>query len=233
MRFRRRTAFSTRRSFPSRKASITMRAFSGATTPTAACASMRASRSTAFKVGYPRGGLQPRGRADAEIGQWVYGYDPRVAKIGDKYYVTWCNGYHGPTIGIAWTDDFETFHQLENALFPITATACCSRARSTAVSPCCRVRATRVTRPSGTSSTRSPDMEFWGRHRHVMSPSAFEVSAWQCMKIGAGPVPIETRGLAAALPRRASLVQRLCLRLRFGAAGFRPAVEGSPAAVPT
>ena len=47
--------------------------------------------------------------ADPEIGEWVYGYDPRVAKIGDKYYVTWCNGYHGPTIGIAWTDDFETF----------------------------------------------------------------------------------------------------------------------------
>ena len=55
---------------------------------------------------------------DAEIGQWVYGYDPRVAKIEDKYYVTWCNGYHGPTIGIAWTDDFETFHQLENAFIP-------------------------------------------------------------------------------------------------------------------
>ena len=43
---------------------------------------------------------------DAEISEWVYGYDPRVAQIGDKYYVTWCNGYHGPTIGIAWTDDF-------------------------------------------------------------------------------------------------------------------------------
>lgn len=25
-----------------------------------------------------------------------------------------------------------------------------------------------------------------------MSPAAFEESAWQCMKIGAGPVPIET-----------------------------------------
>ena len=30
---------------------------------------------------------------DAEISEWVYGYDPRVAQIGDKYYVTWCNGY--------------------------------------------------------------------------------------------------------------------------------------------
>ena len=42
--------------------------------------------------------------ADPEIAEWVYGYDPRVAKIEDKYYVTWCNGYHGPTIGIAWTE---------------------------------------------------------------------------------------------------------------------------------
>lgn len=40
--------------------------------------------------------------------------------------------------------------------------------------------------------SESPDMEFWGRHRHVMSPAAFEVSAWQCTKIGAGPIPVET-----------------------------------------
>ena len=53
-----------------------------------------------------------------EVGDWVYGYDPRVCRIDDKYYVTWCNGYHGPTIGIAWTKDFKTFHQLENAFLP-------------------------------------------------------------------------------------------------------------------
>jgi beta-1,4-mannooligosaccharide/beta-1,4-mannosyl-N-acetylglucosamine phosphorylase len=35
-------------------------------------------------------------------------------------------------------------------------------------------------------------MQFWGRHRHVMSPAKFEDSAWQCTKIGAGPIPIET-----------------------------------------
>ena len=40
--------------------------------------------------------------------------------------------------------------------------------------------------------SESPDMCFWGRHRHVMSPAPFEVSAWQCLKIGAGPIPIET-----------------------------------------
>ena len=55
---------------------------------------------------------------DKEIGEWVYGYDPRVTFIEDRYYVTWCNGYHGPTIGVAWTKDFKTFHQLENAFLP-------------------------------------------------------------------------------------------------------------------
>ena len=33
-----------------------------------------------------------------EIGEWVYGYDPRVCFIDDRYYVTWCNGYKGQTI---------------------------------------------------------------------------------------------------------------------------------------
>ena len=55
---------------------------------------------------------------DKEIGEWVYGYDPRVCFIEDRYYVTWCNGYHGPTIGVAYTFDFKTFHQLENAFLP-------------------------------------------------------------------------------------------------------------------
>ena len=55
---------------------------------------------------------------DAEVGTWVYGYDPRVCFIEDRYYVTWCNGYHGPTIGVAYTYDFVTFHQLENAFIP-------------------------------------------------------------------------------------------------------------------
>ena len=32
--------------------------------------------------------------ADEEILTREYRYDPRVCKIDDKYYVTWCNGYH-------------------------------------------------------------------------------------------------------------------------------------------
>lgn len=57
-----------------------------------------------------------------------------------------------------------------------------------------------LSRPSDTGHTafgdifysESPDLDYWGHHRHVMAPAPFEVSAWQCMKIGAGPVPIET-----------------------------------------
>ena len=49
---------------------------------------------------------------DPEVTRWEYGYDPRVVWIEDRYYVTWCNGYHGPTIGVAWTRDFKTFHQM-------------------------------------------------------------------------------------------------------------------------
>ena len=131
--------------------------------------------------------------ADPEIAEWVYGYDPRVAKIEDKYYVTWCNGYHGPTIGIAWTDDFETFHQLENAFIPFNRNGVLFPRKI-------GDRYAMLSRPSDRGHTpfgdiyysESPDLEFWGRHRLVMRPSQFEKSAWQCTKVGAGPVPIET-----------------------------------------
>ena len=128
--------------------------------------------------------------ADAEIGQWVYGYDPRVAKIGDKYYVTWCNGYHGPTIGVAWTEDFETFHQLENAFIPFNRNGVLFPRKINGLY-------TLLSRPSDSGHTpfgdiflsQSPDMEFWGRHRHVMSKGS---NWWESVKIGGGAAPIET-----------------------------------------
>ena len=54
---------------------------------------------------------------DEEILKREYRYDPRVCFIGDRYYITWCNGYHGPTIGVGYTFDFKTFYQLENAFY--------------------------------------------------------------------------------------------------------------------
>ena len=131
--------------------------------------------------------------ADDEIGMFEYGYDPRVCWIEDRYYVTWCNGYHGPTIGVAWSHDFETYHQLENAFLPYNRNGVLFPRRI-------GERYAMVSRPSDTGHTpfgdifysESPDFVYWGRHRHVMSPTPFEESAWQFLKIGAGPAPIET-----------------------------------------
>lgn len=132
--------------------------------------------------------------ADPEVAEWVYGYDPRVVWIEDRYYVTWCNGYKGqPTIGCAWTLDFKTFRQLENAFLPFNRNGVMFPRKING-------KFAMLSRPSDNGHTpfgdifysESPDMEFWGRHRHVMSPAEFEKSAWQCMKIGAGPIPIET-----------------------------------------
>ncbi len=132
--------------------------------------------------------------ADPEVAHWHYGYDPRVALIEDKFWVTWCNGYKGqPTIGCAWTLDFRTFHQVENAFLPFNRNGVMFPKKING-------NFAMLSRPSDNGHTpfgdifysESPDMEFWGRHRHVMSPAPFEVSAWQCMKVGAGPIPIAT-----------------------------------------
>jgi beta-1,4-mannooligosaccharide/beta-1,4-mannosyl-N-acetylglucosamine phosphorylase len=127
---------------------------------------------------------------DAEHNAWVYGYDPRVVFIDDRYYVTWCNGYHGPTIGIGWTTDFRAFHKMENALLPFNRNGVLFPRRIDG-------KFVMLSRPSDNGHTpfgdiflsSSPDMVHWGCHRHVMSTAG----GWQSTKIGAGPIPIETR----------------------------------------
>ena len=122
-----------------------------------------------------------------------YKYDPRVVWVEDRYYVIWCNGYHGPTIGVGYTFDFRTFYQLENAFLPYNRNGVLFPRKVNG-------KYLVLSRPSDTGHTpfgdifisQSPDMKYWGEHRHVMSPAPFEDSAWQCMKIGAGPAPIET-----------------------------------------
>ncbi len=124
-----------------------------------------------------------------EIEDFVYGYDPRVCWIEDRYWVTWCNGFHGPTIGMGYTTDFEEFYILENVLLPYN--------RNGVLFPR-KINGSymMLSRPSDTGHTafgdiflsQSPDMVHWGRHRFVMSPQ----QPWESTKIGAGPVPIET-----------------------------------------
>jgi beta-1,4-mannooligosaccharide/beta-1,4-mannosyl-N-acetylglucosamine phosphorylase len=122
--------------------------------------------------------------------EFVHAYDPRVTWLEDRFYVTWCNGYHGPTIGVGWTHDFETFHQLDNAFLPFN--------RNGALFPR-RIggRYAMLSRPSDTGHTpfgdvfysESPDLVHWGRHRHVLAPEPW---TWESTKVGAGPTPIET-----------------------------------------
>lgn len=122
-----------------------------------------------------------------------YKYDPRVTWIEDRYYITWCNGYHGPTIGVGYTYDFETFFQMENAFIPYNRNGVLFPKKING-------NFAMLTRPSDSGHTpfgdifysESPDMVYWGKHRHVMAPAPFEISAWQCTKIGGGSVPIET-----------------------------------------
>jgi beta-1,4-mannooligosaccharide/beta-1,4-mannosyl-N-acetylglucosamine phosphorylase len=135
--------------------------------------------------------FEPADERVAEIQQdFLFAYDPRVTWLEDRYYVTWCNGYHGPTIGVGYTHDFETFHQLDNAYLPFNRNGVLFPRRiggSYAM----------LSRPSDNGHTpfgdvyysESPDLVHWGRHRHVLSPVPL---TWQSTKVGAGPTPIET-----------------------------------------
>jgi beta-1,4-mannooligosaccharide/beta-1,4-mannosyl-N-acetylglucosamine phosphorylase len=132
--------------------------------------------------------------ADARVREvqerFVHAYDPRVTWLEDRWYVTWCSGYHGPTIGVAYTYDFERFTQLDNAFLPFNRNGVLFPRRiggSYAM----------LSRPSDGGHTafgdifysESPDLTHWGRHRHVMAPIPW---TWQSTKVGAGPTPIET-----------------------------------------
>ena len=122
-------------------------------------------------------------------------YDPRITRIDDLYYVTWCHypdapqGGQAPAIGLAQTQDFHRFELIDanvaylnrnGVLFPRKIDG----------------RYAMLHRPSDLGHTpygdifysTSPDLVHWGRHRFVFGPRG----GWQSTKVGAGPVPIET-----------------------------------------
>ena len=130
---------------------------------------------------------------NTEMIQSDYKYDPRVVWIEDRYWITWCNGYHGPTIGIGYTYDFKEFFQCENAFLPFNRNGVLFPKKING-------KFVMLSRPSDNGHTpfgdiylsQSPDMKYWGEHRVVMKVTDFKESAWQCTKIGAGPIPILT-----------------------------------------
>jgi beta-1,4-mannooligosaccharide/beta-1,4-mannosyl-N-acetylglucosamine phosphorylase len=125
---------------------------------------------------------------DPEV-RYDMGYDPRVACIDGVYYITWCNEYHGPCIGLGETKDFQTFRFLGNVLPPYNRNAVLFPRKING-------KYLMLHRPSDPGHTpfgdifvcSSPDLLHWGDQRWVFGPRG----GWQGRKVGAGPVPIET-----------------------------------------
>ena len=119
-----------------------------------------------------------------------YAYDPRLVKVEDTYYIMWCQDAYGPTIGIAKTLDFKRFERIENPYLPYNRNAVLFPRKING-------NYVMLSRPCDNGHTafgdiflsESPDMEFWGRHRHVMGRSD---NWWESLKIGGGAAPIET-----------------------------------------
>ncbi len=120
----------------------------------------------------------------------VYAYDPRLVRVEDTYYIIWCGDFYGAAIGMAKTKDFKTFIRIENPFIPFN--------RNAVLFPrMINGNYVMLSRPSDSGHTpfgdiflsESPDMTYWGRHRHVMSAGH---EWWESVKIGGGAAPIET-----------------------------------------
>lgn len=120
-----------------------------------------------------------------------YAYDPRLVKIDDTFYVTWCDDMHGASIGLGRTTDFRTFIRMPNPLMPFNRNGVLFPRKVNG-------KYLLLSRPSDSGHTpfgdmflsESPDLVYWGNHKFVMGKGG--QGWWQGTKIGAGPVPIET-----------------------------------------
>jgi beta-1,4-mannooligosaccharide/beta-1,4-mannosyl-N-acetylglucosamine phosphorylase len=117
-------------------------------------------------------------------------YDPRLVKVEDTWYIMWCTDFYGAAIGLARTKDFKTFERLENPYLPFNRNAVLFPRKING-------NFVMLSRPSDSGHTpfgdiflsESPDLTYWGKHRHVMGRGS---GWWQSLKIGGGAAPIET-----------------------------------------
>ncbi|MBP3248912.1 MAG: glycoside hydrolase family 130 protein [Ruminococcus sp.] len=122
--------------------------------------------------------------------QPIYAYDPRLVKVEDTYYTMWCQDMYGASIGMAKTTDFKTFTRVENPFLPYNRNAVLFPRKING-------NFVMLSRPCDNGHTafgdifvsESPDLKFWGKHRHVMGKSG---NWWEGLKIGGGAAPIET-----------------------------------------
>ncbi len=150
-------------------------------------------------IGFSRDGIhwdiQPdRMKLTGEVPDTIpcgMGYDPRITKIGETYYITWC--YYpssGPSIGLARTKDFKNFFQMATILLPYNRNAVLFPRKI-------NDQYALLHRPSDNGHTpygdvfyaTSPDLIHWGGHKFVFG----RTTGWQMTKVGAGPTPIETK----------------------------------------
>ena len=132
-------------------------------------------------------------KTDPDLPDSEYKYDPRVVFVEDRYYIIWCNGYHGPCLGMGYTFDFEKFYVMENPLMTFNRNGVLFPRK---IGSGAAANYALLSRPSDSAHTsfgdiiysESPDLTFWGKHRHVMAPA----DGWQSTKVGAGPAPVET-----------------------------------------
>jgi beta-1,4-mannooligosaccharide/beta-1,4-mannosyl-N-acetylglucosamine phosphorylase len=118
-------------------------------------------------------------------------YDPRLVKVEDEYYIIWCTDFYGAAIGMAKTKDFKTFVRLGNPFLPFNRNGVLFPRKI-------NDNFIMLSRPSDSGHTpfgdifisESPDLVYWGKHKHVMSRGGY--GWWQNVKIGGGPAPIET-----------------------------------------
>lgn len=119
-----------------------------------------------------------------------YAYDPRLVKLEDDYYIIWCTYFNGASIGLAKTKDFVEFEMLDHPFLPFNRNAVLFPRKI-------NDKYLMLSRPSDSGHTpfgdifisESPDLVYWGKHKHVMGPTS---NWWESVKIGGGSVPIET-----------------------------------------
>nr|WP_307992878.1 glycoside hydrolase family 130 protein [uncultured Niameybacter sp.] len=121
----------------------------------------------------------------------IYAYDPRLIKVEDIYYIIWCTEFYGAALGLAKTTDFKNFVRLNNPFLPFNRNGVLFPRKIDD-------NFVMLSRPSDSGHTpfgdifisESPDLVYWGKHRHVMSKG--DGQWWQSLKIGGGAAPIET-----------------------------------------
>lgn len=115
-------------------------------------------------------------------------YDPRVTKIDDAFYITFCVDGISTRMGMLSTRNFEQFKWegfITGAGF-----------RNTVLFPE-KVNGyyTALERPNATGEiwlTRSPDLKFWGMQELVLKPGNGNVGIWGSYKLGPCGTPIKT-----------------------------------------